>query len=166
VLDVRSQATRLNPGMRASADPIIATVMLGRIDDARKMIESMEQAGEGYYLAEVIVGRASGEDPASIHARLRSVDRSTSRLKMWALVDAVEAAQSGDRDAANRQAALLDARPAGGLLLAIVVTYCGCGAPFDLDATPNFRARLAGSGLRWPPPRTIENPREAATSSP
>lgn len=141
--------------------------MLGRIDEARHMLASMEQAGEGYYLAEVIVGRASGEDPASLHARLRNVDRSTSRLRMWSMVDAVEAAQSGDRDAANHAAALLDARPAGGLLLAIVITYCGCGAPFDLEATPNFKARLAESGLRWPPPRTITgaaSPQAAATT--
>ena len=87
-----------------------------------------------------------------------------SRLKLWAIVDAVEAAQSGNRDAANRQAALLDARPAGGLLLAIVVTYCGCGAPFDLEATPNFKARLAESGLRWPPPRTIGANKSAAAA--
>jgi hypothetical protein len=58
----------------------------------------------------------------------------------------------------------LDARPAGGLLLAILVTECQCGAPFDLDATPNFKARLAESGLHWPPPQTIAYPprREAA----
>ena len=166
VLDVRSQAARLNPEMRTSADPVIARVMLGRIDEANKMLQSMDPTGEGYYLAQVITGRATGEDPASLHARLRTVDRSTSRLKMWSMVDAVEAAQSGDRDAANRQAALLDARPAGGLLLAIVVTYCGCGAPFDLDATPNFSARLAESGLAWPPSRTIRNSQAATLAKP
>ena len=167
VLELQAEASRVAPGARSSSfDPVIATVMLGRTDDAKKMLQSMEQTGEHYYLAEVIAGRAAGEDPASIHARLQSVDRSTSRLKLWAMIDAVEAAQSGDRDAANRQAALLDARPAGGLLLAIVVTYCGCGAPFDLDATPNFKARLAESGLRWPPPQTIGNSQTAKASGP
>jgi TolB-like protein len=161
VLALQAQAAKVLDSTRPSADPVVATVMLGRVDDARKMLQTMEKEGEGYYMAEVITGRAAGEDPASIHARLRSVDRSASRLKTWDIVDAVEAAQSGDRDAANRQAALLDARPAGGLLLAIVVTYCGCGAPFDLDATPNFKARLAESGLRWPPPRTIGEPGKA-----
>jgi hypothetical protein len=156
VLELQAQAARVAAGVRFSnADPVVATVMLGRVDDAKKMLQTVEKSGEGYYMAEVITGRAAGEDPASIHERLKVVDRSKSRLKQWAIVDAVEAAQSGDRDAANRQAAVLDARPAGGLLLAIVVTYCGCGAPFDLDATPNFKARLAESGLRWPPPRTI-----------
>jgi hypothetical protein len=80
---------------------------------------------------------------------------------MWDLADAVEAALSGNRAEANRRAAALDARPAGGLLLAIVVTDCHCGAPFDLDATPHFKARLAESGLRWPPPETIKYPAHA-----
>ena len=74
------------------------------------------------------------------------------------IVELVEAALYGDRAAANRYATLLDARPAGGLLLAIAVTYCGCGAPFDLEATPNFKARLAESGLSWPPPVAIRYP--------
>ena len=164
VLRAAGGMARMAPGTRSSTgDRVVATVMLGRIDEAKKLLQTMEPEGEGYYIAEVITGRAAGEDPASIHARLRSVDRTTSRLKMWAIVDAVEAAQSGDRAAANQQAALLDARPAGGLLLAIVVTYCGCGAPFDLDATPNFKARLAESGLHWPPPRTIgDSPKSSA----
>ncbi|HSS05733.1 MAG TPA: hypothetical protein VLK83_01190, partial [Rhodanobacteraceae bacterium] len=166
VLALQAEMARLTPDRTSSGDRVVAMVMLGRIDDAKKLLEAMERSGEGYYIAEVITGRAAGEDPASIHARLRDVDRSASRLKLWAVVDAVEAAQSGDRDAANRQASLLDARPAGGLLLATVVTYCGCGAPFDLDATPNFKARLAESGLRWPPPQTIGDLRKPPASSP
>ena len=162
VLQVQDGASRASAGInRANADRAVAMVMLGRIDEAKKILKAAEKTGENYYMAEVVTGRAAGEDPASIHARLQSIDRKESRLKQWAIVDAVEAAQSGDRDAANRQAALLDERPAGGLLLAIVVTYCGCGAPFDLDATPNFKARLAESGLRWPPPRTIGNSQKA-----
>ena len=166
VLALQAEMARLTPDRTSSGDRVVAMVMLGRIDDAKKLLQAMEPSGEGYYIAEVITGRAAGEDPASIHARLRDVDRSASRLKLWAVVDAVEAAQSGDRDAANRQASLLDARPAGGLLLATVVTYCGCGAPFDLDATPNFKARLAESGLRWPPPQTIGDLRKPPASSP
>jgi hypothetical protein len=86
------------------------------------------------------------------------VDREGNKVRAWAMVDLVEAALFGDRAEANRRAAMLDARPAGGLLLAIAVTYCGCGAPFDLDATPNFKARLAESGLAWPPEVAIRYP--------
>ena len=143
---------------RGGSDQAIALTMLGRIAEAQKMLDSMDPVGESYYMAQLIVGRAAGEDPPSLHARLRDVDRTHSELKMWAIADAVEASLSGDRADANRHAAALDARPAGGLLLAILVTECQCGAPFDLDATPNFKARLAESGLRWPPPQTIHYP--------
>ncbi len=147
----------------ATSGQAIATAMLGRVDEAQKLLATLEPTGESYYMAELIVGRAAGEDPASIHARLANVDRSHSKLKMWAIADAVEAALSADRMEANRQAAVLDARPAGGLLLAVLVTECQCGAPFDLDATPNFKARLAESGLSWPPPVTMKFPSRKAT---
>jgi hypothetical protein len=108
----------------------------------------MEPRGDGYYIAQLIVGRAAGEDPVKLRASLQNVDRKNSKLQMGDITDAVAAALSGNRAQANRHAATLDARPAGGLLLAIVVTDCQCGAPFDLDATPHFKALLAESGLR------------------
>jgi hypothetical protein len=136
--------------------------MQGKIKEAQTTLASLEPTGEYDYLARLVVDVAAGESAASIHARLRKVNRKSSKLKMWDIVDAVEASLSGDRAEANRRAAALDARPAGGLLLAIVVTECHCGAPFDLDATPHFKALLAESGLRWPPPKTIKYPTLAA----
>jgi TolB-like protein len=56
----------------------------------------------------------------------------------------------GDRDAANRVAAEFDAKPGGPVMLLIATIYCSCGAPFDLEATPNFRERIRESGLEWP----------------
>jgi len=35
---------------------------------------------------------------------------------------------------------------------------CLCGAAFDLDATPNFRARLEEAGWPWPPGKPIDYP--------
>jgi adenylate cyclase len=64
----------------------------------------------------------------------------------------------GNRDLVNRRAAEADARPAGPFLLLFAVHNCGCGAPFDLEATPNLRARLSESGLPWPPPTLVHFP--------
>src|SRR6185312_17467818 len=125
---------------------------------AQATLASMEPRGDGYYIAQLIVGRAAGEDPVTLRASLQKVDRKNSKLQVGDITDAVAAALSGNRAQANRRAAALDTRPAGGLLLAIVVTDCHCSAPFDLDATPHFKALLAESGLRWPPPRTIDYP--------
>ena len=162
VLAIHATAVHALGGVTSlSTDQAIAMAMLGRIEEARELLASMEARGENYYVAQAIVGTAAGADAAGIHALLQGVDRNNSKLKMWAITDVVEAALSGHRAEANRQAAALDARPAGGLLLAILVSECQCGAPFDLDAAPNFKARLAESGLRWPPPATIAYPPHA-----
>ena len=70
----------------------------------------------------------------------------------------VAAAVTGDRAAANAAAARIDARPGGPFMLAIGSEMCFCGAPFDLEATPNFRARMQESGFLWPPRKPIEYP--------
>jgi TolB-like protein len=160
VLAMYWKASELGPTPTASQ--AIALAMLGRIGEAQATLASMQPSGGGYYIAQLIVGRAAGEDPVKLRASLQKVDRKNSKLQMGDITDAVAAALSGNRAQADRHAAVLDARPAGGLLLALVVTECQCGAPFDLDATPHFKALLAESGLRWPPPQTIKYPARSA----
>lgn len=67
----------------------------------------------------------------------------------------IVSAIAGRRDEANAVSARIDARPLGSVTLLDVIIGCGCGAPFDLDATPNFAARLENSGLAWPPPADL-----------
>jgi hypothetical protein len=38
------------------------------------------------------------------------------------------------------------------------VKGCFCGAPFDLEATPNFKKRIEEAGFDWPPPSPIKFP--------
>ncbi len=64
----------------------------------------------------------------------------------------------GERDVANAAAARIDARPFGSARLALAVYECLCGAPFDLDATPNFAARIEEAGFAWPPVSPINYP--------
>jgi len=162
-LDVLAKAeATFGGGPTPTLDQAIALAMLGRTAEAQAMLDSIEQRGAGYNIAQLIVGKAAGVDPAKLNASLQKVDRNSSRFQDWDVTDAVVAALSRNRAEADRDAAALDARPAGGLLLAIVVTECQCGAPFDLDATPRFKALLAESGLRWPPPETIKYPARAA----
>jgi TolB-like protein len=143
-----------------------ALLMLGRVDDAKSELAAMDVMDESHYKAEVFVGTATGESAASLHARLQSVDRSKSISKFWNYADAIEAALSGNRTEANRLAAAFDSRPAGPFLLAVLTADCLCGAPFDLEATPNFKARLAESGLPWPPKRAMPFPLPDAGAKP
>jgi TolB-like protein len=142
----------------ASASRATALAMLGRLDEASAELERVDRSvrPDTYAIARIALGRARGEAPAGIHAALQGLHRSEGKVDQWLVVDAVEAANAGDRAEANRLAAAMDARPAGPFLLAVLSTTCYCGAPFDLEATPNFKARLAEAGLRWPPPVAIE----------
>ena len=64
----------------------------------------------------------------------------------------------GNREAANAYASRMDARFAGPFILAEVVKGCFCGAPFDLEATPNFKKRIEEAGFSWPPVSPINFP--------
>jgi adenylate cyclase len=55
-------------------------------------------------------------------------------------------------------ASIKDAQPLGFLRLSNVVIGCDCGAPFDLEATPNFARFVDEAGLRWPPAQPIKWP--------
>jgi adenylate cyclase len=70
----------------------------------------------------------------------------------------IVAAWGGDRDIANRAAAKIDEHPFGAVTLSQVAVWCGCGAPWDLDATPNFAAKLEEGSLDWPPRESMEFP--------
>ncbi len=70
----------------------------------------------------------------------------------------VGAAVFGDRATANRAAAEIDAMTVGPEILLRFSDRCGCGAPFDLDATPNFARLLREGNLPWSPPAPIRFP--------
>lgn len=169
-LDILATIQKARGGVPSTSQPAraLALAMLGRVAEAGKLLDAVEpeQRNESYVMARAIVGRARGETPAVIRASVQGADRKQSKYKQWTLADAVVAANAGNRVEANRIAASFDARPGGGLLLALFTEACHCGAPFDLDATPNFKARLAESGLRWPPPATIKSPPPAQAGEP
>jgi hypothetical protein len=70
----------------------------------------------------------------------------------------VGAAVFGDREAANRAAAQIDAMTLGPEILLRFTDRCGCGSPFDVDAAPNFARLLREAKLPWSPAAPIEFP--------
>ena len=64
----------------------------------------------------------------------------------------------GDRENANRRAAQIDAHPFGSQSLLLLVYWCACGAPFDLEVTPNYAAKVAATGMPWPPASPVAFP--------
>jgi TolB-like protein len=166
-LAILAAAEKANGGTPTpNAYRVQALVMSGHVDKAKSELSKLEPSGENYYRARLMFGLATGESAASIHAALQGVDRSKSLYKMWKMNDVVEAALMGDRATANRLAAEIDTQPGSGLILAVIAADSLCGAPFDLEATPHFKARLAESGLPWPPIQVLKLPPRTAASNP
>ena len=67
-------------------------------------------------------------------------------------------AVAGERDLVNKLVAEIDARPFGFLQLIQLPLVCACGAPFDLENTPNFAKLIEDASLSWPPASPIEWP--------
>ena len=70
----------------------------------------------------------------------------------------INAAIIGDREAANKIAAVIDQDPSGTLTLLNVLNQCLCGAPFDLEHTPTFKNRIAEAHFNWPPKPILNFP--------
>lgn len=164
-LDILTASEKARGGASVpSVFRVQALVMFGRVNEAKAQAAAMNPTEENYYKAQVFAGTAAGESAASIHARLKTVDRSHSIYKMQGLTDTIEVILAGDRTEANRRAAAYDAQAAGPFILSVLTADCLHGALFDLEVTPNFKARLAESGLPWPPPQVIKySPRAPET---
>ena len=84
--------------------------------------------------------------------------------RYWSRFDAddlstlVVAAVIGDREKANEAAAQIDSHAGSVVALSTAIFTCFCGAPFDLDATPNYKAHVDQAGFSWPPPKRIDYP--------
>lgn len=68
------------------------------------------------------------------------------------------AAIVGDRQRANEIAARIDKLPGGTIVFSEAILTCFCGAPFDLEAAPNYQKRVNEAGFDWPPPAPIKYP--------
>jgi adenylate cyclase len=132
-----------------------ALLQLGRTDDARELVRdvSLEDPVLGPH-AHVMLPAAEGKVEGA-RANVEKILGQGGGVPAFVLA---AAATTGDRTLVNRLASEADARPAGPFLLLFSALVCGCGAPFDLEATPNLQARLTESGLPWPPPTLVDFP--------
>lgn len=64
----------------------------------------------------------------------------------------------GRRDAVNAAAAEIDEHYFGANVLWQLAQWCQCGAPWDLEVTPNFAAKIEEANLTWPPVTPLTYP--------
>jgi TolB-like protein len=104
--------------------------------------------------ARMLLASARGDRVQAEQIRNEYVAEGVDRA-FWSLI---YQAWSGAREEANRLAATVDKQPYGEQSLVLAAYWCACGAPWDLEATPNFKRRIEEAGLPWPPASPISFP--------
>jgi TolB-like protein len=133
---------------------ILAFLALGRLDEAQKLFEAgnfrTADVSEAMSLLALQIPAAAGR-AAEWESLRPALQHDPGRLLVGAAV-------FGDRATANRAAADIDAMTLGPAILVRVADRCGCGSPFDLEATPNFARILREAELPWSPAAPIKFP--------
>lgn len=128
-------------------------VATGRMDDARRRIEKVRDEGFRYQL-NLLLAAAQGDAELTESLARELVERRADRSD----IQLMYIPMTGDRETANRLAANIDAQPWGHVTLEGITDLCKCGAPWDIEVTPNFARKLKEAGLSWPPASPIRWP--------
>ena len=153
-LRLAREGAEIAPGGWLSTELVRALVANGLHEEARKEIDDRIQE-DGTALAFKALIMAHEGDQVRFDQSYEEFKAANSQGRYWGTL---VAAWGGHRGEANRLATLIDQHHFGAVTLTQITQWCACGAPFDLDATPNFAAKLEESGLTWPPQATMEFP--------
>jgi TolB-like protein len=128
-----------------------ALVAAGDIEAAEQVINTQLRNPEQIFNGQLLVA-AVRSDEQELNRLLAEGDKGVEDRAYWGLI---HRAWAGQRDEVNRLAREVDQQPYGSQSLVLASYWCACGAPWDLDATPNFKARIESAGLPWPPASPI-----------
>jgi TolB-like protein len=151
---VAREGTDIAPGEWLSTALIRALIADGQHAEARKEIANRISDGVVALVMSASVSAHEGNQARFNDEFARYLAEYPTDL-YWALSIA---AWGGDREQANLAAAKIDQHPFGPVTLTLITSWCGCGAPFDLEAAPNFAAKLRDGGPAWPPPPALDYP--------
>lgn len=140
--------------VRIAQQLFFAYLAAGRIDDAEQVIATYIRTERVELGLRRAIAAVRGDAALAKELLTRIIDSQTQTTT--GIITAL--ATMGDHDAANRRAAEVDAHPFGHLRLMLVPGTCFCGAPWDLEYTPNFARLLEDAELRWPPASPIDWP--------
>jgi len=131
-----------------------AYIAARRFDDVETLINRTAMRAENALEArlEVAAGRGDVETARKLLVQFNEVRAENPEFRLMAT------AIVGDRESADRIAAEIDALPYGYMSLMSVPSSCICGAPWDIEVTPNFKRMIDEAGFDWPPASPIEWP--------
>ena len=126
-----------------------ALIAAGRVDDAKRNVDSEFRSDRRLFRYQTMLASARS-DTEELKRILETYASEITDTELGVI------AISGNRELANEMAHRIDAQPYGYLRLMTSVMTCHCGAPFDLEATPDFARRLEEAELPWPPVSQID----------
>ncbi len=152
-LRLAREGSEIAPGAWLSTALVRALVANNLHEEARKEIDDRIEGDEEALIFKTLVAAHEGDQ-----ARFDPLYEEFRTVNSFGLHWTIVSAWGGHREDANRIAAQVDQHHFGSVTLTQITEWCGCGAPFDLEATPNFAAKLEESGLPWPPQSTMDFP--------
>ena len=129
----------------------IALIAAGQFEDAKRYVDSEFRSDRRLFRFQGLLA-AARNDAEELQRVLEAYASEIDDTELDAI------AITGDREWANEMAHRIDAQPYGYLRLMTAVMTCYCGAPFDLESTPDFARRLEEANLPWPPSSPIDWP--------
>lgn len=153
-LRLAREGSEIAPGAWLSSELVRALVAHGLHEEALKEIDDRIEDDQIVLAFKALIMAHKG-DQAGFDRLFETFKVEHTDGHDWTIL---VAAWGGHRDEANRSAALVDQHHFGPVTLTQITEWCGCGAPFDLDATPNFAAKIKQGNLSWPPQPTMDFP--------
>lgn len=146
-LRLAREGTDIAPCSWLSMALVRSLVAHGRHEEARREIDNRIEDVEVAVALKALVAAHEG-DQARFNQLFEVLKSEKSSGNYWLLI---VAAWGGLKEEANHLAGQIDQHHFGAVTLISITEWCGCGAPFELDATPDLAAKLEESGLPWPP---------------
>jgi adenylate cyclase len=153
-LRLAREGTQTAPGGWVWMASVRILIANGLYEEASREIENSVRDND-LAMALKSLAMAHQGNKAGFTQLLKQYDDNPDRDPFW---DVMVYAWGGQRDAANRSAAKIDKHHFGPVALWQQVHWCACGAPWDLEATPNFAAKIEEGNVPWPPPAPMSFP--------
>jgi TolB-like protein len=152
-LEMAREGIEVAPGGWLTMTLLQTLAANGLHDEAHSIIEAEIQF-EGLALIFHTMIAAHRGDRDRLVPLMESIDQQERQNFFGTVV----AAWTGRREQANAMAAEIDQHFWGPNALWQLVQWCQCGAPWDLEVTPNFAAKIEEANLAWPPVTPLEYP--------
>ncbi|MCO4812923.1 MAG: hypothetical protein KC572_15085 [Gammaproteobacteria bacterium] len=152
-LEIAREGVEKAPGSWLTMTLVQALVKNGLHDEALRVLENDVPDVRLAQAFQILVAAHQGDQEKS--GQLLAV---YDENQVGNFFDVMVNAWGGRRAEANRLAAGFDEHFFGPMVLWQIANWCQCGSPWELEATPNFAAKIKEANITWPPKTPLSFP--------